>query len=132
MGTKTQTTIGRPLVPAAEVHAVCCLAWFFSPPEFYSWVALTSINLFAWQNKTLVDLQVVEEQLRDTKQLIFKKRRRKHSRRLTAHRQARLLIQLVSNSSSAALDIYFRSILTRALACPQQLTSLRIVDIISV
>lgn len=35
----------------------------------------------------LARTQVVEEQMRDAKQLIFKKRRRKNSRRLTAHRQ---------------------------------------------
>ena len=35
-------------------------------------------------------LVVVEEQVRDAKVIIFKKRRRKNSRRLTGHRQARL------------------------------------------
>ncbi len=100
LGTPSRTVVGRPFVPLAEVVAV------------------------------------VEEHVRDSKVIIFKKRRRKNSRRLTGHRQARMrgrrAEQLVD-----AVAVHLRAhathwALTRARvwSCAQQLTALRVMDIV--
>ena len=73
---------------------------------------------------------VVEEQVRDAKVIIFKKRRRKNSRRTNGHRQVRgaqsrsmpLLIQ-------GCADVNCTSTHARVMHT-QQLTALRIVDIV--
>ncbi len=45
---------------------------------------------------------VVEEHVRDVKLVVFKKRRRKHSRRTTGHRQQLTALRVVDISDVAA------------------------------
>lgn len=123
VGTPSETSVGRPLVPAAEVHAVRRAPLSASPgvPGFGRSAVL--LPLRAAKAATLlfvvfnVTAQVVEEQVRDAKQIIFKKRRRKNSRRTTAHRQVR------QSGVAAAAFGWEEDLATIGSTCPQSLES---------
>ncbi len=93
LGSPHETIIGRPFIPEASVTAAVEVRLVLSE------LAGVFIDLDILQRRHLTWSSIIcsawwclQEQFQDGKVLIFKKRRRKHSRRMNGHRQVSLAV----------------------------------------
>lgn len=93
LGSPHETIIGRPFIPEASVTAAVEVRLVLSE------LAGVFVDLDILQRRHLTWSSIIcsawwclQEQFQDGKVLIFKKRRRKHSRRMNGHRQVSLAV----------------------------------------